>query len=74
MTMLASSNHRTLKVLIIEDHIDFAENLFEYLAPHPFELDFASDGNDAWQLIKSMPFDVLVIDIIKLQFLVLMAG
>lgn len=52
-----------MHVLIVEDHHDLAENLFDYLEPKGYTLDYAADGATGLQLALSVPFDVIVLDV-----------
>lgn len=52
-----------LKVLIVEDNIPLAENLFEFLGEEGYALDFAADGNSGLRLICAHDYDVIVLDV-----------
>lgn len=52
-----------MHVLIVEDHHDLAENLFDYLEPKGYTLDYAADGVAGLQLALSDAFDVIVLDV-----------
>ncbi|WP_166263912.1 response regulator transcription factor [Marinobacter caseinilyticus] len=52
-----------IRLLIVEDQIDLAENLFEFLEQPRYELDFAADGLTALHLLATHPYDVIVLDL-----------
>jgi DNA-binding response OmpR family regulator len=52
-----------LRLLIIEDQVDLAENLFEFLGENRYNLDFASDGLTALHLLATQSYDVIVLDL-----------
>ena len=52
-----------IRVLIVEDHVALAENLFEFLAQPRYILDFASDGLMALHLLATNAYDVIVLDV-----------
>lgn len=52
-----------LRLLIIEDQIDLAENLFEFLGDDRYTLDFAADGLTALHLLATHSYDVIVLDL-----------
>nr|MBF0682485.1 response regulator transcription factor [Pseudomonas sp.] len=52
-----------LRVLIVEDHMALAENLFEFLGEQDYALDFASDGSTALHLLSTNEYDVIVLDV-----------
>lgn len=52
-----------MKILIIEDNKDIAENIADFFEPLGHILDFAYDGNRGLQLAQSERFDVIVLDI-----------
>lgn len=51
------------RVLIVEDHVALAENLFEFLGERRYVLDFASDGLTALHLAATNHYDVIVLDV-----------
>jgi DNA-binding response OmpR family regulator len=51
------------RVLIVEDHVALAENLFEFLGERRYVLDFASDGLTALHLAATNEYDVIVLDV-----------
>jgi DNA-binding response OmpR family regulator len=52
-----------MKVLVVEDNKDIAENIADYLEPLGYVLDFAADGVLGLHLAVSEPFDVIVLDV-----------
>lgn len=52
-----------LRVLIVEDNIPLAENLFEFLGDEAYALDFAADGPGGLRLIAANDYDVIVLDV-----------
>lgn len=52
-----------MRVLLIEDDRDLAENVSEFLERRGVELDFAYDGLSALHLALTGEFDVLVLDL-----------
>lgn len=52
-----------MKVLVIEDNRDIAENIADYLEPKGHVLDFAANGQQGLQLAVSQRYDVIVLDI-----------
>lgn len=57
------SNADGIRMLIVEDHVALAENLFEYFDPQRYILDFASDGLTALHLLAVNQYDVIVLDV-----------
>lgn len=52
-----------LRLLIVEDQVDLAENLFEFLGEDRYVLDFAADGLTALHLLATQTYDVIVLDL-----------
>lgn len=52
-----------MKVLIVEDSRDIAENIAEYLEPMGYVLDFAYDGKKGLELARDPSFDAIVLDV-----------
>ncbi|KKN45564.1 hypothetical protein LCGC14_0681870 [marine sediment metagenome] len=53
----------SLRLLIVEDQVDLAENLFEFLGEDRYVLDFAADGLTALHLLATQSYDVIVLDL-----------
>ena len=52
-----------MKMLVIEDNRDIAENIADYFEPLGHVLDFAQDGEQGLQMALSEDFDVIVLDL-----------
>ena len=52
-----------MRILIIEDHVDLAENLGDYLEDLGHSVDFAGDGLTGLHLAVVNPYDALVLDL-----------
>lgn len=52
-----------MRVLIVEDNRQLAENLFEFLGEENYQLDHAADGLTALHLLATQSYDVIVLDI-----------
>jgi len=52
-----------VRILIIEDHRDIAENVGDYLSSRGHSLDFASDGVAGLSLAQSNDYDAIVLDL-----------
>ncbi len=52
-----------LRILVIEDHPDIAENIGDYLSVQGHVLDFAMDGISGMHLALTQDFDVIVLDL-----------
>ena len=53
----------TPRVLIIEDHKDIAEMLYDYFERREYELDYASDGRMGFNLASSNEYDIILLDL-----------
>ena len=51
------------RVLIIEDHRDIAEMLYDYFERKEFELDYASDGRMGFNLASQNEYDLILLDL-----------
>jgi len=51
------------RILIIEDHKDIAEMLYEYFERRDYELDYASDGRVGFNLANQNEYDVILLDL-----------
>jgi DNA-binding response OmpR family regulator len=54
---------KTHKVLVIEDHLDIAENIGDYLTVQGHIVDFAMDGISGMHLALTGDFDVIILDL-----------
>lgn len=52
-----------MKILVIEDNKDIAENIADYFEPSGHTLDFAADGVTGLHLAVTQRFDVIVLDL-----------
>ncbi len=52
-----------MRILVIEDHTDIAENIGDYLEPKGHVLDFAADGITGLHLALTQSYDVIVLDL-----------
>lgn len=52
-----------MRILVVEDHMDLAENIGDYLTPKGHALDFAADGITGLHLAVTNPYDVIVLDL-----------
>ena len=52
-----------MRILVIEDHRDIAENIGDYLAPKGHEIDYAADGIAGLHLAVTHDYDVIVLDL-----------
>lgn len=52
-----------MRILIVEDHRDIAENIGDYLTPKGHVLDYAADGVTGLRLAVAHDYDVIVLDL-----------
>jgi DNA-binding response OmpR family regulator len=52
-----------VRILVVEDHRDIAENIGDYLAPKGHEVDYAADGITGLHLAVTNDYDVIVLDL-----------
>ncbi len=52
-----------LRVLVVEDQRDIAENVWDYLERRGYEVDHAYDGITATRLLESTCYDLIVLDL-----------
>jgi len=57
------NDQRPLRILIVEDNADIAENIGDYLEQQGHVLDFAMDGIGGLHLALTHDFDIIVLDI-----------
>lgn len=55
------------RVLIIEDHTDIAEMLYDYFERRDYELDYASDGRMGFNLASQNEYDIILLDLMLPQ-------
>ena len=51
-------------VLVVEDNLDIAMQLVDFLAEKGFTMDFAHNGKDAINLLESERYDLVILDLI----------
>lgn len=54
---------KAMKLLVVEDNRDIAENIADYLEPKGHQLDFAGDGVQGLSLALAEDFDAIVLDL-----------
>jgi DNA-binding response OmpR family regulator len=59
----AKNHNHPLRILVVEDNADIAENIGDYLEQQGHILDFAMDGIGGLHLAMTHDFDVVVLDI-----------
>ncbi|MDZ8053397.1 MAG: response regulator transcription factor [Aulosira sp. ZfuVER01] len=52
-----------MRILVVEDDVQLAEMLMEALTDRQYVVDVAQDGEEAWDFIKSLEYDLVVLDI-----------
>lgn len=52
-----------MRILVVEDHRDIAENIGDYLGPKGHEIDYAADGITGLHLAVTHDYDVIVLDL-----------
>jgi DNA-binding response OmpR family regulator len=52
-----------MRILVVEDHRDIAENIGDYLGPKGHEIDYAADGVTGLHLAVTNDYDVIVLDL-----------
>jgi DNA-binding response OmpR family regulator len=52
-----------MKLLLVEDNRQLAEQLTDTLAEHHYVVDVARDGEEGWDLAQAIPYDLLMLDV-----------
>ena len=52
-----------MRVLLVEDDFDIAELIKEDLDAQGYASDWAEDGNEAYSLLQSFPYDLVILDV-----------
>jgi DNA-binding response OmpR family regulator len=52
-----------MRILVVEDHRDIAENIGDYFTPKGHEIDFAADGVTGLHLAVTNRYDAIVLDL-----------
>lgn len=55
--------NQNTRVLIIEDHKDIAEMLYDFFERRDYELDYASDGRMGFNLAGQNDYDIILLDL-----------
>jgi DNA-binding response OmpR family regulator len=61
--LMATAMSNNTRVLIIEDHKQIAEMLYEYFERRDYELDYASDGRMGYNLACQNEYDIILLDL-----------
>ena len=56
----------TERILVVDDERGLREGCKRVLVPEGYLVESAESGEEAWQLVQTMPYDLLLIDI-KMQ-------
>ncbi len=56
-------NKTNATILLIEDHRDIAEMIYEFLESRGYEVDYAADGVSGLQLATDNEYDIMVLDL-----------
>jgi len=54
---------KNTRILIIEDHRDIAEMMYDYFERRNYDLDYASDGRMGFNLASQNDYDVILLDL-----------
>lgn len=60
---MSLKDSRSLRILIVEDNIDIAENITDYLELQGHVMDFAMDGIGGLHLALTQDYDAVILDI-----------
>jgi DNA-binding response OmpR family regulator len=52
-----------MKLLLVEDNRQLAEQLADTLSEHHYVVDVARDGEEGWELAQLIPYDLLMLDV-----------
>ncbi|MBD2561495.1 MULTISPECIES: response regulator transcription factor [Nostoc] len=52
-----------MRILVVEDDVQLAEMLMEALTDRQYVVDIAQDGEQAWDCIKVLEYDLVVLDV-----------
>jgi DNA-binding response OmpR family regulator len=55
---------KSLRILVVEDNADIAENIGDYLEEQGHLIDFALDGISGMHLVQVNEYDIIVLDIV----------
>lgn len=60
--MCFSSQNKPIRVLLVDDEVDFTATLAKRLGRHGMDVTTAADGSEAYALLETGVFDVVVLD------------
>ncbi len=60
---MSLKDSRAIRILIVEDNIDIAENIADYLELQGYIMDFAMDGIGGLHLALTQDYDAIILDI-----------
>jgi diguanylate cyclase (GGDEF)-like protein len=52
-----------MKILCVEDNVEFADQLTDLLKAERYTVDVATDGQEGWELAESTNYDLILLDI-----------
>jgi DNA-binding response OmpR family regulator len=52
-----------MRLLVVEDDVQLAEMLTEVLGEHEYVVDVARDGEEAWSLVSTETYDLVILDV-----------
>ncbi|MFB2768092.1 response regulator transcription factor [Pelatocladus sp. BLCC-F211] len=52
-----------MRILVVEDDVQLAEMLMEALTDRQYVVDVAQDGEEAWDFVNTLEYDLVVLDI-----------
>lgn len=52
-----------MRILLVEDDTHLAESLTEILTTHRYAVDLVRDGESAWEQIKTLVYDLVLLDV-----------
>ncbi|TBR61662.1 response regulator transcription factor [Mastigocladus laminosus UU774] len=52
-----------MRILVVEDDVQLAEMLMEALSDRQYVVDIAQDGEEAWDFVSALEYDLVVLDI-----------
>lgn len=53
-----------MRILLVEDNQQIARTLAEALAKQHYTIDWAADGEAAWQYLEALPYDLILLDVL----------
>jgi DNA-binding response OmpR family regulator len=52
-----------MRILLVEDDIQLAEAIYEILTNRQYAIDLAKDGEEAWNWVELIKYDLIVLDV-----------